>query len=280
MDDETMIALKEDIVARLIRSPHALQGVLAEHYFHIVYVLKGCLTIKSNTILSLEAKTITWIENGLYDVRANELRSLRCFVISFSSNFFKHEGLRFKHLKFQVTPVHFGGGRYDPAPAEHRVIVILLEGLFISYSATHEITSDFLVYLIGLLSGKFSERLEGCLRNAISLLTPKGQLARRFIDLVELRCTESHEVCYYADKLCITRGHLTRIMKETSNKTPKFYISEALISRSKTLLLDGYATITSVSDSLGFSSTASFSTFFKKHMGKTPSAYRKSYLKT
>lgn len=97
-----------------------------------------------------------------------------------------------------------------------------------------------------------------------------------FFSLIRLHIEREHTVKFYADSLCITRGHLARILKENGNRSPKLIIETALADAAKRLLEDHELTIYAIAEKLNFGSAASFTNFFKRQTQKTPSEYRQS----
>ena len=97
-----------------------------------------------------------------------------------------------------------------------------------------------------------------------------------FLSLIRLHIHREHTVKFYADSLCMTRGHLARILKENGNRSPKLIIETALADAAKRLLEDHELTIYAIAEKLNFGSAASFTNFFKRQTQKTPSEYRQS----
>lgn len=107
----------------------------------------------------------------------------------------------------------------------------------------------------------------------------KDSIAQNFIMLMIQHCKEQHEVSFYAKELCITPGHLSRVLNAFSGKSAMKWISDALISEAKILLRKPDINIQQISEELHFGEQSSFSKFFKKHNGVTPVEYRNSILK-
>ena len=101
-----------------------------------------------------------------------------------------------------------------------------------------------------------------------------------FLSLIPLHIHKEHTVQFYADSLCITRGHLARILKDNGNRNPKLIIETALIEAAKQLLQDSTLTIYAIAEMLHFSSASSFTNFFRKQTRMTPSEYRSSLSRT
>jgi AraC-like DNA-binding protein len=83
-----------------------------------------------------------------------------------------------------------------------------------------------------------------------------------------------HEVGHYADVLCMTRGNLTKTVRQLTGKSPKILISEALVRLAMELLDSSDAPVYGIAEALHFSSSSAFVNFFRHHTGLTPEAYR------
>jgi len=102
----------------------------------------------------------------------------------------------------------------------------------------------------------------------------KEDIAINFINLVSMHFREHKDVQFYAEKMHITRKHLTRTIKEVLHKVPKKIIEDKTIAEAKVLLLKNDLNINQVYLELNFADHAMFSKFFKKSTGLSPSNYR------
>ena len=98
----------------------------------------------------------------------------------------------------------------------------------------------------------------------------------KFRQLLAQYCTREHHLKFYADALFISQKYLIHAIKRATAKTPGKLIDEALIEEAKIRLKNGKQTIAMVAEELQFSDQASFSKFFKKHTGATPSDFRRA----
>ncbi len=107
----------------------------------------------------------------------------------------------------------------------------------------------------------------------------QDNIIQNFVMLIMIHCKEQHEVSFYAKELCITPGHLSRVLNAFSGKSAMKWISDALISEAKILLRKSDINIQQISEELHFGEQSSFSKFFKKHTGITPVEYRNTILR-
>lgn len=80
----------------------------------------------------------------------------------------------------------------------------------------------------------------------------------------------------YADRLAVHVNHLNRSVKEVTGKTTTTHIAERLISEAKVLLHHTDWSVGDIADSLGFEYATYFNSFFKKHTGLAPLAFRQA----
>jgi len=75
----------------------------------------------------------------------------------------------------------------------------------------------------------------------------------------------------------VSKYHLLRLFKKYYGLTPKQYLIDKRIKKSKEHLIDG-ASVTEACFAVGFESLGSFSTLFKTKTGISPSAFQKEQL--
>ncbi len=84
-----------------------------------------------------------------------------------------------------------------------------------------------------------------------------------------------HSTSYYAQKLSVHPNHLNAIVKGITGITALHYIHNHLVVLSKSYIAQTTWSIKEIAYTLHFDSPNNFSSFFKKHTGYTPLAYRK-----
>jgi len=100
------------------------------------------------------------------------------------------------------------------------------------------------------------------------------QLLRRFRDILEKEFYSVHQAADYADKLHITAGHLSDIIKRQSGKTVTEHIHERIALEAKRHLLHTDDSVKQIAYRLGFEDAAYFNRFFKRLTNTTPASYR------
>lgn len=96
-----------------------------------------------------------------------------------------------------------------------------------------------------------------------------------FFKLVSQYFAEHHHVDFYANELCITSKHLSRIIKDVAGKTPYNVICDEIIHHALAFLEDDKISVGQIAEQLHFSDQAAFCKFFKKQMNMSPMTYRR-----
>lgn len=133
-------------------------------------------------------------------------------------------------------------------------------------------------------SFKDRTNMTGALYSALSLFidheqdaqSPSARYFNRAVDYIKGNYFfYSLSVEQIADILGITRSYLYTVFKDVCGLSPKEYITTYRINQACILLVQSEMTITSISYSIGFEDNLYFSKVFHKHMGLSPSAYRR-----
>jgi len=120
-------------------------------------------------------------------------------------------------------------------------------------------------YGAGYYFHKFAERSEK---------THNETIIEKFLHLVQTHYKRERGLEFYAAKLCITSKHLTRILRETGNKSANDLIDDHVALEAKALLKSTNMTILQISDELNFPSQSFFGKYFKRVTGMSPKEYK------
>lgn len=88
-----------------------------------------------------------------------------------------------------------------------------------------------------------------------------------FIKLVQENYKRERLLGFYADKLCITPKHLSKVIKETSGKSANNWIDDYTMLEAKALLKSTNLTVQQICDELNFDCQSFFGKYFKRHTG-------------
>ena len=106
-------------------------------------------------------------------------------------------------------------------------------------------------------------------------ISPKFLLSERFKDAIVDHFRESREVSFYSNMFALSPKYFSTLIKQETGITAGEWIDCYVTLQAKSMLLRRHdLTIQQVADLLGFSEQASFSRFFKKRTGQSPSEFR------
>ncbi|WP_018626230.1 helix-turn-helix domain-containing protein [Niabella aurantiaca] len=104
----------------------------------------------------------------------------------------------------------------------------------------------------------------------------KRRLLNHFVNLVDQHYTKGLTVSGYAGLLHISARTLSDLTRQILNKTPSQMIQERITLEAQRLLLHSGLNINQIGYRLGFDDPSYFVKYFKKHIRRSPSAFRKS----
>lgn len=102
------------------------------------------------------------------------------------------------------------------------------------------------------------------------------ELYTLFISNLQRYACQHRSVSFYADKLCVSAKYLSRVIRQSSGRTPSQLIQERVVLEAKSMLATSAMTVRQIADALNFSSDNQFCQYFKKQSGLTPMEYRKT----
>ena len=132
-------------------------------------------------------------------------------------------------------------------------------------TAAIHLVRSFLHYLAGENLSRWNDKP----------MTRNEEITGRFMHLVDANCEQHHDLDWYAGEMCLSTRYVANTVKETLGMTASACIEQALMQRAKTLLYTTTKSIQEIADELGFQNQSHFGTFFKRHTGLSPAAFRK-----
>lgn len=103
----------------------------------------------------------------------------------------------------------------------------------------------------------------------------RGEAFRRFREAVEEGFAHTHRVEDYARRLGYSVRTLTRATREAAGVGAKRFIDERVLLEAKRMLVHTSAPSAEIGSGLGFPEATTFSAFFRRHTGLSPSAFRR-----
>ena len=142
--------------------------------------------------------------------------------------------------------------------------LILVENHLYRMEVARYLTLAFL-YGAGFYFHKFADKRKK---------THNEALIEKFLHLVQMHYKEQRGLEFYADKMCITSKHLSRVLRESGSKSANDLIDDHVALEAKALLKSTNMTIQQISDELNFPSQSFFGKYFKRVTGMSPKEYK------
>ncbi|UTA66692.1 AraC family transcriptional regulator [Emticicia sp. 21SJ11W-3] len=144
------------------------------------------------------------------------------------------------------------------------------------YADTHrffkaEIITGLVTSVVYMITGLLIEKKDFDFKNS----SRKEEITIKFFNLVSLHFKEQKELRFYADHLSLSVKYLSNCVREITGVPPTTFIADILVNEAKIALLNSKATISMITDTLGYSDQYAFGKFFKKHTGLSPRNFRK-----
>jgi len=102
-------------------------------------------------------------------------------------------------------------------------------------------------------------------------------IVKLFLALLDtgISCTE-REVRYYAERLNVSPKYLSATVKRVTGHSVSSFINRATVPILKKKLNDERLSLTQIADQMNFNTLSYFSRYCQKHLGQSPSDYRRS----
>lgn len=241
-------------------------------YFFALFRNTGNIKVNygSETVTNPDSYIVFHSPNLLYSFAHNN--SLEGYVIYFkaaSYSFFKPDF----HKAFTLFDVlHPNLLKVDYATFDQ--LAPRFEEVFEAYErSSREQHMEARIKLLGLLY--YMENFSAEKKKDARLPTSQQALLGKFIQLVNHHYVDKRTVQEYADMLSVSTNHLSQSIKRLSGKNALTYINDRLASEARSLIQYTDFEISTIAYQLNFSDPANFGKFFKKHIGHSPSEYRK-----
>ena len=111
--------------------------------------------------------------------------------------------------------------------------------------------------------------------SSVSAPAQKESFMHRFLQLLTQEGRVKHPIDFYADRLCVTAGYVSTMVKRHSGMTALQWIDRALVREAKVLLHHTQMPVAEVAETLGFATPSFFIRFFRQQTGITPLQFRK-----
>jgi AraC-like DNA-binding protein len=250
---------------------------LRSDHFSIALVLEGEVDVQINLVnYHIKKNSLIIIPfNTIHQFQGHNDETI-AIVVNFSHDFLGQARFGEKHIQ----SFGFFSSQNNPclllqqedADAFHSVIKMLRKMEDPAYE--HPFKTEILHHGFNIFMFEVAALFKKYRPDEEVKITRKEEILRSFVKLLFQHFREERGVQFYADALYITPKHLTKMVKEITNKTCGEMIDEIVIMEAKIMLDDLGLSVATVAEQLQFSDQFFFSKFFKKHTGITPSKYK------
>lgn len=250
--------------------------IVPEHFFSPTYILQ--IVTSGSVNASINNKEYEISPNGGYFIAPNFLLKriaqplgyVDLYVISLSRKFVQEIMINVKQSELAQIYAHPVWMMSEKKTQRVIHYFELLREVIDDKNreAAKQLVHSLFLYLAGDYNGLPSTQLQ-------TPLTREEEITGRFLALVDEHCEQQHSLNWYASQICLSTRYMANTVKQTVDMTASACIEHALIQRAKSLLSTTTMPIQEIADQLGFQNQSHFGTFFKRHEGMSPAAFRK-----
>lgn len=168
--------------------------------------------------------------------------------------------------------------RYEPHPNvklsahEYRMIMNVVEGMReitrLNLPDLRMLMTRLLEFLLRLLSHYRTSKLNEPDADKLVSTRFHNDLAQHF--------RKHRSVSFYAEKACLSAKHFSTVVKQETGHTAAYWIRHHIVKEAKLLLhMRHDLSVQAIADMLGFDEQATFSRYFRRETGMSPSDFRK-----
>lgn len=167
--------------------------------------------------------------------------------------------------------------RYEPHPNvkldkhEYHIITHVVEGMReitrLNLPDRQMLMKRLLEFLLRLLSHYRKSKLNET--------GGDKQVSARFHNDLKQHFREHRDVGFYADQACLSAKHFSAVVKQETGHTAAYWIHHQVVAEAKMLLhIRHDLTVQAIADLLGFEDQATFSRYFRRETGLSPTDFR------
>ncbi|WP_312751324.1 helix-turn-helix domain-containing protein [Epilithonimonas hominis] len=211
-------------------------------------------------------------------------------LISISDNFksrmvsYKREFISTLSLKFNrlITYRYFRQQMNVGVPFSPDDLEVVWKSVnFLKYILDSDTEMIYKKEIVEHLFSVFCYQIAGIIANednsSMNQMSRQEEIVFLFLNDLSNHHLNNRNVEFYAERQSITTKHLSSVVKSITGRSASQIIASIVINEAKVYLNSSNMPVSEISSVLGFSDQYSFSHFFKKHLGMSPSQYRQQF---
>ncbi|QCX37364.1 helix-turn-helix domain-containing protein [Aureibaculum algae] len=251
-------------------------------YFKVTLIIGKTRVHYADKVIDIEKQALVFSNPQIpYSWESMSDKQSGVFCV-FTESFFQQFGILSEYPVFQPN----GNPVYNLSEEQAKYFQQIFQKMFT------EINSDY-IYKYDVLKNIVIEVLHSAMKLQPDELFVNHQstngserISSLFMELLERQFPienvnhqiELRSASTYANRLNIHINHLNRVLKETLQQTTSDIIANRILKEAKILLIHTNWNISQIGFCLGFDEISNFSNFFKKHIGVSPTNFRKQMI--
>ncbi len=200
-------------------------------------------------------------------------------MVSYKREFISALSLKFNRL---ITYRYFRQQMNIGVPFEPGEMEVVWKSVnFLKYILNSETEMTYKKEIVEHLFSVFCYQMAGIISkedsNSMSQMSRQEEIVFIFLNDLAKYHQNERNLEFYAQRQSMTTRHLSAVVKDITGKSASQVIALIVMNEAKVLLNSSNKPVSEISSILGFSDQYSFSHFFKKHLGESPSDYRKQF---
>lgn len=200
-------------------------------------------------------------------------------MVSYKRDFISTLSLKFNRL---ITYRYFRQQMNIGVPFQADEMEVVWKSVnFLKYILDSETEMTYKKEIVEHLFSVFCYQMAGIISkedsSAMNQMSRQEEIVFIFLNDLALHHQKERSVEFYAERQFVTTRHLSAVVKEVTGKSAGQVIALIVMNEAKVLLNSSSKPVSEISSTLGFSDLYSFSHFFKKHSGESPSQYRNQF---